>query len=105
MIRRDVNLPLQDVGRVCQEYGVRELALFGSALRDDFRLDSDLDFLVTFENDDCGPWMSKLTEFETALSDLLQREVDVVLRRGVEQSRNWLRRRTILDAARVVYAA
>jgi len=33
---------------LCKEYQVQELSLFGSALRADFRPDSDLDFLVEF---------------------------------------------------------
>ena len=35
----------------CRRWKVRELALFGSALRQDFGPDSDVDLLVAFEPD------------------------------------------------------
>ncbi len=105
MIRGNIELPMDELARVCRLYGVSELAIFGSALRNEFGPDSDVDFLVTFENDDSGPWMCKLTDLEDELSVLLQRDVDVVHRRGIEQSNNWIRRDAILDSARVVYGA
>jgi predicted nucleotidyltransferase len=33
----------------CQQHHIRQLSLFGSVLRDDFRPDSDIDVLVEFE--------------------------------------------------------
>lgn len=105
MIRRNIELPMDELALVCRKYGVSELAIFGSALRNEFGPKSDVDFLVTFENDDSGPWMCKLTELENELAVLLQRDVDVVHRRGIEQSNNWIRREAILDSVRVVYAA
>lgn len=47
------NLPLAEIAALCEEYGVEELSLFGSALRADFRPDSDVDFLVVFHDNDC----------------------------------------------------
>ena len=79
--------------------------LIGSVLRDDFRPDSDIDFLVRFQNDDFGPWMGKLLDLEEGLSKLLGRKVDVVTRGAVEQSENYLRRTHILGNARVIYVA
>lgn len=105
MVRKVPTLPMADIAEVCRKYGVTELAVFGSALGDDFRPDSDIDFLVTFENDDSGPWMSKVTGLEEDLGALFGRKVDVVFRKGLEQSRNWIRRREILDAAVVIYEA
>lgn len=37
------------IAKLCQQYHIRWLALFGSVLRDDFRPDSDIDLLVEFE--------------------------------------------------------
>ena len=54
--------------RTLPKYGVRELSLFGSILRDDFRPESDIDFLVVFGDDDLGPWMAKLLNMEEELS-------------------------------------
>lgn len=96
-------LPQEVIAELSDRYGVEELAVFGSVLRPDFRPDSDVDFLVTFIDDDEGPWMSKLQALESALADALGREVDVVSRRGIEQSQNEHRRRNILGSAVTIY--
>lgn len=105
MIRKNFQLPVEEIAQLCGQFSVRELALFGSALHDDLQAESDIDFLVTFENNECGSWMDKLSELEQSLSTLLNRNVDVVHRPGIEQSRNWIRRKAILDSAVVIYAA
>ena len=43
-----LNTEITDVSRVCQQWQITELALFGSVLRDDFNQNSDIDLLVTF---------------------------------------------------------
>jgi uncharacterized protein len=48
MIERNVNLPHKQIAGFCRRWQIREFALFGSAVRDDFDLGSDLDILVTF---------------------------------------------------------
>jgi predicted nucleotidyltransferase len=100
-----LELPLEAIADLCRQYAVEELSVFGSVLRDDFRQDSDVDFLVRFRGNDAGPWMSKFTEMEQDLSRLLKRNVDLVSKAAVEQSENYLRRRHILDSARVIYVA
>ncbi len=42
-------LPHAEIEALCREHHIRRLALFGSALRDDFSADSDVDVLVEFE--------------------------------------------------------
>ncbi len=50
-----IDLPLEAIARVCETYGVSELAVFGSVLRDDFDpARSDVDFLVRFVGNDAG---------------------------------------------------
>ncbi len=100
-----IDLPLEAIEALCRKYGVEELSVFGSVLRDDFQPDSDVDFLVRFKNEDAGPWMAKLTDLEEDLSRLLGRRVDVVTRAAVEQTENYLRRAHILNSAKVVYVA
>lgn len=99
-------LPYGEIATLCEKHGVAELAIFGSALRSDFRSGSDIDFLVVFKDEsDYGPWMSRLTEFQDSLAELLGRNVDVVSRSGVEQSENYIRRRHILNSAQTIYVA
>jgi predicted nucleotidyltransferase len=91
---------LQEIGEICRDLGVKELAVFGSILREDFRPDSDVDFLVLFENDDYGPWMSRLTQLAESLSRLLGRKVDVVPRNSLKS----VLRDEVLASAEVIYA-
>lgn len=100
-----LDLPLNQISELCRRYTVKELSIFGSVLRDDFRPESDIDFLVVFENDDYGPWMSKMTDMEEELAAILGRKVDLVSKHGIEQSENYIRRRHILSNARTVYVA
>lgn len=84
---------------------MEELSVFGSSVRDDFGPDSDVDFVVVFKDDDYGPFLSKLMDFEEALSAAIGRPVDLVTRRSVEQSDNYIRREHILSSLRTVYVA
>jgi predicted nucleotidyltransferase len=80
---------------------VTELALFGSALRDDFGPESDVDLLVTF--DPGAPWsLFDLVEMREELAEVFGREVDLVEKKAL---RNPFRRRAILDSSRTLYAA
>jgi predicted nucleotidyltransferase len=100
-----IDLPLEAIAALCRKYQVEQLGIFGSVLRDDFRPDSDVDFLVRFQNNDAGPWMGKFTDLENDLSKLLGRKVDVVDQNAVEKSENYLRRRHILNSVRTIYVA
>jgi len=100
-----IDLPLEAIGAVCQKYGVSELAIFGSVLRDDFDpARSDLDFLVRFKGNDAGPLWEKYMDMEEELRKLFGRKVDVMDWGGVEKSRNPYRRNHILKHARTIYA-
>jgi prevent-host-death family protein len=96
--------PSTNLAALCARYGVSRLEVFGSAARgDDFDPErSDVDFLVTFETgarNDLGMF----ADFQRALEGLMGRPVDLVEREAVESSRNFIRRRRILDEARLVY--
>ena len=49
MRRLPIHFKPGDVHNFCKRWGVVDLSLFGSILREDFRPDSDVDVLVTFE--------------------------------------------------------
>jgi predicted nucleotidyltransferase len=86
----------------CKKWAVSEFALFGSVLRDDFRPDSDVDVMVVFEPH-ATPSLFTLADMKDELETMFGRKVDLLTRRGVEQSINWYRRRHILERARVIY--
>lgn len=99
-----INLPMNIIGEFCRKWEITQLSLFGSALRDDFTDRSDLDLLATFAPD--AEWsLFDHVEMEQELGRLLGRRVDLITRDGLEQSRNWLLRKEILQSAQVVYEA
>ena len=85
----------------CHKWKVRELSVFGSALRDDFGPDSDMDVLVSF--DAAAEWsLYDLVLMRDELSALVGRDVDLVEQ---EALKNPYRRAAILQTKRVLYAA
>jgi predicted nucleotidyltransferase len=82
----------------CRRWKIARLELFGSALRDDFRPDSDLDILVSFTPQ--AEWtLLDHVAVSDELSEMLGRRVDLLTRRAVERSQNPLRRQAILGSA------
>ncbi|MCI0676759.1 MAG: nucleotidyltransferase domain-containing protein, partial [Phycisphaerales bacterium] len=88
----------------CRKWDIVRLEVFGSALRDDFGPKSDLDFLITFAPESRHGLLD-LIAAEEELEEMLGRPVDLMTRAGIESSRNWIRRREILESARLLYAA
>ncbi len=102
--RRNIDLPEEQIADFCRRWRISELALFGSVLRDDFGPGSDLDVLVTFEPEADWSLLDHL-RMEQELATLLGRKIDLLTKRAVEQSHNWMRRQEILNTAEVVYAS
>ena len=88
----------------CRRWKITELALFGSVLREDYRPGSDIDLLVTFARDAQWSLFDHVT-MEEELSRILGHKVDLVSRRAIERSRNWIRRKAILETAEPFYVA
>ncbi len=92
----------EKIAEFCQRWKITELALFGSVLREDFRKDSDVDILVSFAPD--ADWsLFDAVDMEKELSNIFDRKVDLVSRRAVERSSNWIRRKAILSTAESIY--
>ena len=98
-----VTIPRDEIAAFCQRWKIRELALFGSILRDDFGPDSDVDVLVTFD-EDAGWGLFDHVQMQYELQAALRRGVDLISKRAVERSQNWLRRQEILDTAQVLFS-
>lgn len=88
----------------CRRWKIAELALFGSALRDDFRPDSDVDVLVRFLPE-AEYGLLAVAGMQAELRKVLGREVDLVEREAIERSRNYIRRKEILSSLEPIYAA
>lgn len=94
-----IEIPRNQLEKMCLDYRVAKLSLFGSILRDDFSNDSDIDFLVEFQNG-YTPTFLVLAQMEDGLSELLQgRKVD--LRTPAELSPYF--RDRVMAEARVQY--
>lgn len=104
---REIYLPVTyDEDRLrefCQRWQITRMDVFGSALRDDFNADSDLDFLVDFKP---GAELGlKFVHLADELEAIVGRRVDVVTRASMERHPNWVRRDEILSTARPFYVA
>jgi len=98
-----LNCNLERLGRFCRERGIARLDLFGSALRDDFCDESDVDLLATFRSD-AHPTLLDWADMQEKLAEMFGRPVDLVSRRAIEKSRNRYRKHSILTTATPIYA-
>lgn len=104
MTIRGLEIPDEKLTAFCRRWKVAELELFGSALRDDFGPESDIDLLVSFAPEARWSLLDHVRMQEDARM-LFGREVDLVTRKAVERSPNPIRRRAILESAERIYAA
>jgi predicted nucleotidyltransferase len=95
-----IAIPKGEIAVFCRRYKVRRLSLFGSALRDDFGPESDVDVLVDFEPEARVGFLT-LSRMARELSELLGRPVDLVPRSGLKPSI----REEVLRQEQVIYAS
>jgi uncharacterized protein len=94
----------ETIAAFCRRHGIRELALFGSVLRKDFRPDSDVDILVDFEPE-THHGLFDLADIQAELEQILRHKVDLIEKSAIQRSRNYIRRKAILTSAETVYAS
>jgi predicted nucleotidyltransferase len=70
----------------------------------DFRPDSDVDVLVRFLPE-AEHSLFDMVHMQEELKEILRHEVDLVSRRGIESSRNYLRKHAILSSSETIFAA
>ena len=97
-----IDTPRDQIAASCGRWQITELALFGSVLREDFGPDSDIDVLVRFDRH-AGHTLLDIGQMENELSRILGRDVDLIERTAIERSRNYIRRKAILDSAETIY--
>ena len=97
-----IQIPQSQIKSFCRRWKVKELALFGSVLREDFRPDSDVDVLISFDLD--ADWgLLDHVQMQQELGNIFSRKVDLVSKRAIVRSENWIRRREILETAKIIY--
>jgi hypothetical protein len=96
-----IDIPKEKIEDFCRRWKIKEMAIFGSALRDDFGPESDIDLLVTFSEEarwSLFDWLEMIEE----LKKITGRDIDLVDRESI---RNPFRRRSILARMEVIYGA
>jgi predicted nucleotidyltransferase len=101
IVQHRLGVEPEKIDAFCHKWRIRELSLFGSALRDDFRADSDVDILVAFEPP--NPWtLWDFVEMREELEQMFGRRVDLLSKKALK---NPFRRAEILLTRQVIYAA
>jgi predicted nucleotidyltransferase len=98
-----IEISLHKVRDFCLKWKIKEFALFGSILRDDFNpIESDIDILVSFINGN-NISLFDMIEMKEELENLYQRKVDIVNKESIEKSKNPYRKKEILENFKVIY--
>ncbi len=101
MEKSKFTVPKDRILEFCNRWKITKFSLFGSAVRDDFLPESDVDVLVSFSPD--ADWsLLDLIQMQDELREIFGHEVDLVEEAGI---RNPFRRHAILRSRKVVYAA
>ncbi len=96
------NVSRERLVEFCTRWGVMQLGVFGSILREDFGPDSDIDILVSLDPNRRYT-LFDLVDMEHDLEEMYGRKVDVVEREGIEASENQFRKKLIFDSLEIVY--
>jgi len=99
-----LDVSTEQIAAFCQKWGVVELSVFGSVLRDDFTDESDVDVLFVL-GVNVKLTLFALIDAQEELSLLLGRHVDFIEKGQGQKSPNYIRRKIILNSAQVIYAA
>lgn len=94
---------MSQITAFCRRWRIARLEAFGSALRDDFRPDSDVDLLATYEPEAHWSLLDRV-RMRIELESLLGREVDLLNRRALERAGRRPRAAQILAQAQLLYA-
>lgn len=100
--KHPVGVPTEKLAEYCRRWKISELSVFGSILREDFGPGSDIDFLVSFSPEADWSLLDHVL-MEEELSALIGRKAELVSRRAIERSPNWIRRKSILESAEPYY--
>ena len=91
----------EQIVHLCEKYGVKELYVFGSVVREDFGEQSDIDLAVVFSRTAVAGSFDQYFDFKSELEQSLGRPVDLVCDASV---RNSIFRRELDETKRLIYA-
>ena len=102
MIPTSLGVSEDAIRAFCRKWKVVELDLFGSVLSSSFGPSSDVDILLAYA-EDAHITLFDEGQMQEELEALFGRQVHFMTKRAVEDSRNPIRRRAILESATPVY--
>ena len=98
-----IPIPDEKIDKFCRKWGVKRFELFGSVLRNDFDPESsDVDVMVTLTEDRTYT-LFDIVHMEDELAKIFERKVHLTERSTVEESENYIRRKSILSGSQLVY--
>ena len=101
MLTTQIELPMDKIADFCRRWKIARLEIFGSVLRDDFRPDSDVDFVASYVPDAHWSLLDRV-HMKHELEDMLGRDVDLLNRRALQKGNG--RAAAILAQTQLVYA-
>lgn len=102
MVLRNMDYSQKELHDFCKRWKIIRLEIFGSAIRDDFNEESDIDLLVEYQPD-FHRTLVDMEEMQKEIEEIFQRPVDLITRKSIESSQNPYKRQNILDCAVVLY--
>ena len=92
----------KEIQETCKEHKVSTLYAFGSVLTNSFSEESDIDFLVTFEQGYESGAFAQYFDFKENLEAILERPIDLVCYQAI---RNTVFKNEVDNTKRLLYAA
>ena len=77
---------IEQIKQLCKEFRVKNLSVFGSVLTDNFSSDSDIDFVVDFDENDPIKYTDLYFQLKDKLEQVLKRQIDLIEERGIKNS-------------------
>lgn len=99
--KKGIYISESDILVLAEKYNIKELSIFGSSLRNDFHDNSDIDFLIEF-NDSKNISLFDLIDIQEYLEAITKRSVDLV---EPDSLKNPYRRSSILTNKEIIYAS
>jgi uncharacterized protein len=74
------------IKELCKEHRVKNFSVFGSVLTDNFSSNSDIDFVVDFDENDPIKYTDLYFQLKDKLEQILKRQIDLIEERGIKNS-------------------
>jgi len=103
MTIQKIQISEDQLSSICNKYLIKELSIFGSALRKDFDEDSDIDLLIEFKPE-AAVSLFDLIDVKEDFEKLFGREIDIVSKNAIKRSNNYIRKKAILENYNTIYA-